>query len=170
MKTSYTALGSPWENGYNESFTGRLRNELLNCESFCTLKEARFLWRAGVGITTTFVRTVRWGFHRRRWRRPLSLLIPLRFMTRDRMEETTSPQRTITYLGVDHDSRNAQLLNFVYEEISQTPNANSSVSRSFLNFLEAKKHSSNKRLGLKSTVCRKYGWMGLQAPLGSNSP
>ena len=83
---------------------------------------------------------------------PLSLLIPPRFMTRDRMEETKSPQRTITYLGVDHDSRNAQLLNFVYEEISQTPTANSSVSRSFLNFLEAKKHSSNKRLGLKSTV------------------
>ena len=48
MKAAYTAPGSPWENGYNESFNGRLRNELLNCESFFTLKEAQILtegWR-----------------------------------------------------------------------------------------------------------------------------
>ena len=43
MKTAYTAPGSPCENGYNESFNGRLRNELLNCESFFTLKEAQVL-------------------------------------------------------------------------------------------------------------------------------
>ena len=40
--------GSPWENGYNESFNGRLRDELLNGEIFYTLKEAQILienWR-----------------------------------------------------------------------------------------------------------------------------
>ncbi len=38
----------PWENGYNESFNGKLRDELLNGEIFYTLKEAEVLieqWR-----------------------------------------------------------------------------------------------------------------------------
>ena len=33
--------GSPWENGYVESFNGKLRDELLNGEIFYTLKEAK---------------------------------------------------------------------------------------------------------------------------------
>lgn len=40
--------GSPWENGYNESFNSKLRDELLNREIFYTLKEAQILieeWR-----------------------------------------------------------------------------------------------------------------------------
>ena len=40
--------GSPWENGYNESFNGKLRDELLNGEIFYTLKEAKIMierWR-----------------------------------------------------------------------------------------------------------------------------
>lgn len=40
--------GSPWENGYNESFNGSLRDELLNGEIFYSLAEARVLieaWR-----------------------------------------------------------------------------------------------------------------------------
>lgn len=40
--------GSPWENGYVESFNGKLRDELLNGEIFYTLKEAKVLieqWR-----------------------------------------------------------------------------------------------------------------------------
>jgi len=39
---------SPWENGYNESFHGKLRDELLNGEIFYSLKEAQILikrWR-----------------------------------------------------------------------------------------------------------------------------
>ena len=39
---------SPWENGYNESFNGKLRDELLNGEIFYTLTEAQVLierWR-----------------------------------------------------------------------------------------------------------------------------
>ena len=48
METSYIAPGSPWENGYNENFNGKLRDELLRCESFYSLKEAEVLiesWR-----------------------------------------------------------------------------------------------------------------------------
>ena len=48
VKTSYIEPGSPWENGYNESFNGRLRDELLNGEVFYTLKEAQTIiedWR-----------------------------------------------------------------------------------------------------------------------------
>lgn len=39
---------SPWENGYIELFNGKLRDELLNRETFTTLEEARVLieqWR-----------------------------------------------------------------------------------------------------------------------------
>lgn len=48
VKTLYIEPGSPWENGYNESFNGKLRDELLNTEIFYTLKEAQVLierWR-----------------------------------------------------------------------------------------------------------------------------
>jgi len=41
--TLFTQPGSPWENGYNESFSGKLRDELLNREIFYTLKEAKVL-------------------------------------------------------------------------------------------------------------------------------
>jgi len=48
VKTAYIEPGSPWENGYNESFNGKLRDELLNTEIFYSLKEAQVLieqWR-----------------------------------------------------------------------------------------------------------------------------
>jgi len=48
VKTLFIEPGSPWENGYNESFNGKLRDELLNGEIFYTLAEARALierWR-----------------------------------------------------------------------------------------------------------------------------
>jgi len=48
VKTLFIEPGSPWENGYNESFNGKLRDELLNGEIFYTLKEAKVLieqWR-----------------------------------------------------------------------------------------------------------------------------
>ncbi len=48
VKTLFIEPGSPWENGYNESFNGKLRDELLNAEIFDTLLEAKVLierWR-----------------------------------------------------------------------------------------------------------------------------
>jgi putative transposase len=47
-KTAYIEPGSPWENGYVESFNGKLRDELLNGEIFYTLAEAKIVieqWR-----------------------------------------------------------------------------------------------------------------------------
>ena len=48
VKPTYIEPGSPWENGYNESFNGKLRDELLDRELFDTLQEAQVLierWR-----------------------------------------------------------------------------------------------------------------------------
>ena len=48
VQTLFITPGSPWENGYNESFNGKLRDECLNREIFYTLKEAQVLieqWR-----------------------------------------------------------------------------------------------------------------------------
>jgi putative transposase len=48
VKTMFIEPGSPWENGYNESFNGKLRDEVLNGEIFYTLKEAQVIierWR-----------------------------------------------------------------------------------------------------------------------------
>ena len=48
VKTLFIEPGSPWENGYVESFNGKLRDELLNGEIFYSLKEAKVLierWR-----------------------------------------------------------------------------------------------------------------------------
>ena len=47
-KPLFIEPGSPWENGYCESFTGRLRDECLNGEIFYSLKEAQVVieqWR-----------------------------------------------------------------------------------------------------------------------------
>jgi putative transposase len=47
-KTAFIELGSPWEDGYVESFNGKLRDELLNMKVFITLAEAKVLikgWR-----------------------------------------------------------------------------------------------------------------------------
>jgi transposase InsO family protein len=48
VKTLYIEPGSPWENGYIESFNGKLRDAVLNREIFTTLMEAKILielWR-----------------------------------------------------------------------------------------------------------------------------
>jgi transposase InsO family protein len=47
-KTAYIERGSPWENGYIESFNARLRDELLDGEIFYSLREAQIViesWR-----------------------------------------------------------------------------------------------------------------------------
>lgn len=48
VKTLYIEPGSPWENGYNESFNGKLRDECLKLELFNHLREAKVIieqWR-----------------------------------------------------------------------------------------------------------------------------
>ena len=48
IQTQYIEPGSPWENGYCESFNGKFRDNLLNGEIFMTMKEAEIVienWR-----------------------------------------------------------------------------------------------------------------------------
>ncbi len=48
VKTLFITPGSPWENGYNESFNGKLKDELIDREIFYSLREAQVLveqWR-----------------------------------------------------------------------------------------------------------------------------
>jgi len=48
VKTLFIEYGSPWENGYIESFNSKLRDELLNGEIFDTILQARVVtgaWR-----------------------------------------------------------------------------------------------------------------------------
>lgn len=43
VATLYIESGSPWENGYTESFNGRFRDEFLDREVFYSVKEAKVL-------------------------------------------------------------------------------------------------------------------------------
>jgi hypothetical protein len=43
IKAVETKTGSPWENGYWESFNGQMRDELLNCEIFYSLSEPQII-------------------------------------------------------------------------------------------------------------------------------
>jgi transposase InsO family protein len=48
VKTLFIEPGSPWENGYTESFNGKMRDELLNGQIFDTIFEAKVVterWR-----------------------------------------------------------------------------------------------------------------------------
>ena len=51
-RTAYIAPGSPWENGYVESFNARFRDELLNGEIFPSLREAEIIIESCDAITT----------------------------------------------------------------------------------------------------------------------
>ena len=58
VRTLFIEPGSPWENGYCESFNGKLRDEPLARERFDTLKEARVLierWRRHYNGATALV-------------------------------------------------------------------------------------------------------------------
>ena len=55
--TLYIQKASPWENGYVESFNGRLRDELLNRELFLSLPRPGMCWTSGGWSTTIAGRT-----------------------------------------------------------------------------------------------------------------
>ncbi|MBG3876396.1 transposase [Desulfovibrio oxamicus] len=66
MKTLFIEPGSPWENGYCESFNGKIRDEKLSGELFYTLREAQVvleMWRQDI---TRSGRIARWGKVRQR--------------------------------------------------------------------------------------------------------
>mgnify|MGYP002653576150 FL=1 len=82
----YIAPGLPWENGYCESFNGKLRDECLSQEIFYSLKEAQIVITLGNPPTTASDRIRRWAIGRPRpsatriwlsgypWPRPCSSL------------------------------------------------------------------------------------------------
>jgi transposase InsO family protein len=60
-KTAYITPGSPWENGFIESFNARLRDELLDGEIFYSLREAQIViesWRRHYNTTGRMPRSV----------------------------------------------------------------------------------------------------------------
>jgi putative transposase len=68
--------GRPVENGYIESFNGKLRDECLNAEVFFGLADARRKLYSGGATTTTNARTPRWTSAPLRSSRPPSPLMP----------------------------------------------------------------------------------------------
>jgi len=85
VTTLFIEPGSPWENGYVESFNGKLRDELLNGEIFYTLREAQVIiecWRreyntfrphSSLGYRPPAPETVQWPS----WPRDEKLLLAL---------------------------------------------------------------------------------------------
>ncbi|QDU82537.1 Integrase core domain protein [Polystyrenella longa] len=61
VNTLFIEPGSPWENGYIESFNGKLRDELLDGEIFDTLLEAKVLIERWRNNTTRSDHTVPWA-------------------------------------------------------------------------------------------------------------
>lgn len=70
-QTLYVDPGSPWQNGYAESFFSRLRDELLNVEEFANLSEARW-----------FAERRREDYNERRPHSSLGYLTPAEFAAR----------------------------------------------------------------------------------------
>lgn len=70
VTTLFIEPGSPWENGYVESFIGKMRDELLNGECWTRWTRRKRLWRPGEGPIIASGRTAHWVTGRRR-RRPL---------------------------------------------------------------------------------------------------
>jgi putative transposase len=60
IDTVYIAPGKPWQNGTDESFNGRFRDECLSMEWFRTRKEAAVIIDRGAATTTKYGRIARW--------------------------------------------------------------------------------------------------------------
>ena len=87
-KTLYIEPGSPWENGYIESFNGKLWDELLDGEVFDTLLEAKVLVDDTGSGYNPCGRTARSGTGRRRsCGGAASALPPLRSQSSTRKQE-----------------------------------------------------------------------------------
>ena len=76
IKTLYIDPGSPWQNGYIESFNARFREECLNREQLWTLSEARVV-----------IEDWRWKYNNIRPHRSLGYITPLEFTQKEIEEE-----------------------------------------------------------------------------------
>lgn len=80
IKTIYIDPGSPWQNGYIESFNARLREECLNREQLWTLTEARVV-----------LEDWRWKYNHVRPHRSLGYITPLAFAQKEAEESASDP-------------------------------------------------------------------------------
>ena len=76
IDTLYIEPGSPWQNGYIESFNARLREECLNREQLYTLTEARVV-----------IEDWRWKYNHIRPHRSLGYISPLQFVAKELQQE-----------------------------------------------------------------------------------
>jgi len=97
VKLNFIRPGKPVENGYIESFNGRLRDECLNVEVFLDLSDARGNSTSGEGTTTNSVRTARWRIERRTNSPVWPCNFPLPFP--QRKGQRTSPKRPFVLRG-----------------------------------------------------------------------
>lgn len=82
IKTLYIEPGSPWQNGYIESFNARLREECLNREQLWTLTEARVV-----------LEDWRWKYNHVRPHRSLGYITPLEFAQQEDIKAISIPGR-----------------------------------------------------------------------------
>jgi transposase InsO family protein len=80
IKTLYIEPGSPWQNGYMESFNARLREECLNREQLWTLTEARVV-----------LEDWRWKYNHVRPHRSLGYITPLEFAQQEAEQSVSDP-------------------------------------------------------------------------------
>jgi putative transposase len=80
IQTAYIEPGKPWQNGINESFNSRLRDECLNLELFYSLREARWT-----------IETYRQYFNEQRLHGALNYVPPAEFKQRWLAEHSTDP-------------------------------------------------------------------------------
>ena len=71
LRDMVRGAGSPWQNGYAESFHSKVRDEFLNREEFESEPQARALGRSGGRSTIPNARTVPWDIRHRPNSRPL---------------------------------------------------------------------------------------------------
>lgn len=80
IQTAYIEPGKPWQNGVNESFNSRLRDECLNLELFYSLREARWT-----------IESYRQYFNEQRLHGALGYVPPVEFKQRWQAEHPTGP-------------------------------------------------------------------------------
>lgn len=85
VKTLYIEPGSPWQNGYIESFNARLREECLNREQLYTLTEARVV-----------IEDWRWKYNHIRPHRSLGYITPIQFLTKELQDEQPTENKQPT--------------------------------------------------------------------------
>lgn len=108
IKTIYIEPGSPWQNGYVESFNARLRQECLNREQLWSLSEARVL-----------IEDWRWKYNHIRPHRSLGYITPLRSAQKETLTNKPSTQGPGYSRATPSLRPGLDFLNHLYHHINQ---------------------------------------------------